>query len=599
MRQFILMVNDLAETGTTLQPVHEYLAQNQASAILIHAFLGDWHMEPAQELRERILRELPDAVMVGGISCGEIFEGNLGMLKYLVVVSVFEHAQIRILSYQFKRGEEIGAGQAITDAIDAHPEAKAVEILTTPRSYDVQVLIENIRHKNKKLPIFGAGIMGLVGDNQMAFVLTQEGLILSGAILVIYEGADFHVHLEHVFGWEPMGREMVANKAGHCVVQEIDGKPAYEIYRHYLQIPRNDNFLENTLGFPFLTQDRGVDVLRVSHACTEDGQLLFSAEVPDGSRLRLTYGNLSQIFKEVEVRQERLRQFAPQAILLYDCATRRMFWQSGVDQELHPFQEVAPTAGFFCEGEFKSTEDGILVNHQCTLVIIGMREGEKGDIPPASKKIEELKFYADASILKRMANFIQMTTVELEEANRQLTLLNRNLSNVNAKLSHMAVTDELTQLFNRREIVRCIKVALQKVQTAKTVLSLIMIDIDFFKKVNDTYGHAVGDLVLKEAAAVIHDSLDEDREEIAGRWGGEEFLVLLPSTTLQEAANLAEEIRRTFANHVFPQAGHQTLSLGVTCTYGDEDENKLFIRVDDALYRAKTGGRNQVVVLDV
>ncbi len=338
--------------------------------------------------------------------------------------------------------------------------------------------------------------------------------------------------------------------------------------------------------------------MRVPDGCGEDGSLQFEAVVREGSKVRLTYGNLNEIFNEVDARREELRRFGPQAIFLYDCVTRRMIWNLGVDQELFPFQRIAPTTGFFCEGEFKSTDDGLIVNHQCTLIAVGMREGPRKEIPPLKKRMEEMKFFTDSSIMKRMGTFIQVTTAELEEANRQLSELNENLNRVNARLSYMAVTDELTQLCNRREIEHCIHEARKQARENKTTIAMIMMDIDFFKKVNDTFGHAVGDIVLRETAALIRSCLKPARGETAGRWGGEEFLILLPDTGLEDAEALAEEIRKKVEAYEFEGAGHCTLSLGVTCTDGEEDEKQVFIRADDALYRAKEGGRNQVVAVE-
>ncbi len=600
MQQFILMVNDLTEAREKLKPVNEYIAHNEVSATLVHVYLGDWDMEHAERLNADIAEVLPEALIVGMISCGEIFEGNLAPVNYLVVVSVFECTQIRMLTYPVHQGEECEAGRRISAAIDDCSDARAVELFATVNKFDPQLLLEHICYRNKKLPVFGAGLMGIAAEGKMAtaFLFTRERQITAGAVLVIYRGENFHVHLEQVFGWKPMGLEMAATRAENCIIHEIDGKPASEVYQHYLQIPKMKNLLEQTLGFPLLTTDRGVPVMRVPDGCGEDGSLQFEAVVREGSKVRLTYGNLNEIFNEVDARREELRRFGPQAIFLYDCITRRMIWNLGVDQELFPFQRIAPTTGFFCEGEFKSTDNGLIVNHQCTLIAVGMREGPSREIPPLKKRMEEMKFFTDSSIMKRMGTFIQVTTAELEEANRQLSELNEDLNRVNAKLSYMAVTDELTQLCNRREIEHCIHEARKLARENKTTISMIMVDIDFFKKVNDTYGHAVGDIVLRETAALIRSCLKPAQGEIAGRWGGEEFLLLLPDTGLEDAAALAERIRQKVEAYEFEGAGHCTLSLGVTCTDGEEDEKQVFIRADDALYRAKEGGRNQVVAVE-
>ena len=124
--------------------------------------------------------------------------------------------------------------------------------------------------------------------------------------------------------------------------------------------------------------------------------------------------------------------------------------------------------------------------------------------------------------------------------------------------------------------------------------AVLLIDVDRFKVINDTYGHDVGDLVLKEVSAILRASADEARGEAAGRWGGEEFFLLLPEKELSDALALAETIRRTVERHEFPVARHLTVSVGVTSASADSDYQAIFIRADQALYEAKTDGRNRV-----
>lgn len=129
-----------------------------------------------------------------------------------------------------------------------------------------------------------------------------------------------------------------------------------------------------------------------------------------------------------------------------------------------------------------------------------------------------------------------------------------------------------------------------------SIPSLIMLDLDDFKQVNDTYGHEEGDEVLRRVADLVGSKATSfDSDAVTGRWGGEEFMVLLPSATLEEAARLAEEMRQDFAAIHFDESGNQTMSLGVARMRHGETADALCSRVDHALYRAKEQGKNQVV----
>ncbi len=123
-------------------------------------------------------------------------------------------------------------------------------------------------------------------------------------------------------------------------------------------------------------------------------------------------------------------------------------------------------------------------------------------------------------------------------------------------------------------------------------LSLVIFDIDFFKKINDTYGHLVGDSVLRELAEIVRANIRSS--EYFVRWGGEEFILLLPGTGLQSAAMVAEKIRRAVEDATFSEVGKVTCSFGVTTLKNDDTIQSFLHRADEALYEAKRSGRNQV-----
>ena len=126
-------------------------------------------------------------------------------------------------------------------------------------------------------------------------------------------------------------------------------------------------------------------------------------------------------------------------------------------------------------------------------------------------------------------------------------------------------------------------------------LSALFFDIDHFKKVNDTYGHDIGDVVLSNLATLISQQIRET--DIFARWGGEEFIILLPETTRQEAELLAEEIMISLSQYTFTEVGKVTISIGITSIKGKERLQTFTKRLDDALYKAKKDGRNRYIVL--
>lgn len=185
---------------------------------------------------------------------------------------------------------------------------------------------------------------------------------------------------------------------------------------------------------------------------------------------------------------------------------------------------------------------------------------------------------------------------ELEEQNKVLQRLvderTRELNNAIVEISKLAITDKLTKLFNRLKIEESLENELHRSRRYHNIFSIIFIDIDYFKSVNDVFGHLAGDRVLVEISRIISERIR--KTDICGRWGGEEFIIICPETTLSEAADLAETIRQKIEVHNFDNIGFKTASFGVT-EYKENDTIDIIVnRADEALYRAKFKGRNQV-----
>ncbi|MFP4130845.1 MAG: diguanylate cyclase [Thiohalospira sp.] len=164
-----------------------------------------------------------------------------------------------------------------------------------------------------------------------------------------------------------------------------------------------------------------------------------------------------------------------------------------------------------------------------------------------------------------------------------------------AELAHEASHDALTGLFNRSHVERAALHAAQEVDRYGGELGGLLFDLDHFKQVNDHHGHAAGDKVLRRLAALLQERLRE--ADIVGRWGGEEFLAVLPHTDAEGTRRVAEDLRRALEAEAMPAIGTVTMSLGCS-TYQPGEGTDLFIkRLDDALYAAKNAGRNRVICL--
>lgn len=219
---------------------------------------------------------------------------------------------------------------------------------------------------------------------------------------------------------------------------------------------------------------------------------------------------------------------------------------------------------------------------------------------------EELKMRIRTHVnLYRTKKELRRLNTDYADANEALNRVNEELRDVNSKLSTameqlkvISVTDSLTGLYNRRHIILRMEDEASQRKRYGGRFSIILGDIDFFKRINDTYGHDCGDIVLKRIAEILRENARE--QDVLSRWGGEEFLILLPMTEMEGALTLAERMRSAIENGIIEYKGHTinvTITLGVAEHQTGEHLDSAIKRADTALYLGKDEGRNRVRTL--
>jgi diguanylate cyclase (GGDEF)-like protein len=325
-------------------------------------------------------------------------------------------------------------------------------------------------------------------------------------------------------------------------------------------------------------------VARIPAGVTDEGALQMISDIGEGETFRMGYGDPDLIVTDAAQVHRALTDFGSQVNFLYSCCSRRFLMQEDVELEILPFETSAPTFGFYTYGEFYGIRRLTLLN--ATMVAVGLREGAaltgavREEATTSTRVAETSDPLANkhARIVARLTHFIKAVTSDLEAANREITKL--------------SLTDRLTQLPNRARIDQALNDNMELATRYGNGFSVVLMDVDHFKQVNDTYGHLAGDVVLSKIAQVLaHQTRSTD---IAGRWGGEEFLVVAPQTSLDKAAKLAEKLRSSIASIDFTITGRKTISLGVAAYSPGDDVKKLLARADAALYRAKGSGRDRV-----
>ena len=160
------------------------------------------------------------------------------------------------------------------------------------------------------------------------------------------------------------------------------------------------------------------------------------------------------------------------------------------------------------------------------------------------------------------------------------------------RVEKLSVTDKLTQLYNRVKLDEIFTIEIAKFRRYNTSFSMILLDIDHFKEVNDTHGHNVGDTILREIANILKSSVRV--EDVVGRWGGEEFIILTNNYSIEGLLSLAEKVRKNIENYDFTVVGKKTASFGISTLTEEDTQESMVARADKSLYHAKKTGRNKV-----
>ncbi len=584
MKQFSYVVRSHDEFADMLQDAGWKMAKMSViSSVFISVFCTKKDRNFLEELVRKLHEFLPDAGIIGGLVALCVADEIVAEGGTSVSFHVFSSTEAEVVSFHSRSLNSGEIGQAIKACLQGHSDVKAAGMFMVDNSLDTGAILAAMEGIDPKIRFFG----GIVDEDylgQQGCIFTEKDAMTSGVAVVILQGEELHVETMECFGWEPLGRDMIITGLdGSSVVREIDHAPAIASYEKYLGIRDNDEFAWEAATFPIYFE-RGNRVLaRYPRSCRSDGAVVFSADFQQGDHLHFAYGDPEGIIDKARGMRQQMRLFQPEGILLASCAARWMLLANDISLELDSCRGIAPFSGFYGFGEFHGNGGDIVVSNMC-LQLVGMREGE-----PAGELADPLPphvmhFSWQTHIMQHMVHFIRTSTQELEA--------------VNQGLAELAQTDRLTALLNRGELEAVMVRSLELAKEAGQPLSVIMMDIDDFKGINDNYGHDTGDQALKLVADVLRENTR--RMDAPGRWGGDEFFIILMGIGVEAAAKIAERVRQGVSKVTFlPDGKHITTSLGVTEAKKEDDALSLFRRADQALYKAKKeNGKDNVSIVD-
>lgn len=561
-------LQDIAELSGCIKAFQE--AHPTPAPYLSISIFTHWN-DPAliQAMTDGLSKAFPRAAIAGLTTAGGIEDGQMNTGKTILSFMAFDESPVEVLHYNMK-------------------DLRAVEILETQLTGNVEPFLDAISALPPSVAIFGGGA-DTDDLNQPSYIFDKEAIMNEGFVIMLFRGT-VKVLTRSVLGWQPLGRQVtITAMDGNMVIKELD-HIAVNFYEKYLKIDPSVDFDKKTLSFPLVVEKDGVELARLPMSCRKDGSLVFNIALHVGDKLRMAYGDPNEIINGSRRVLGRIRDFGPQGMLLFSCVVRRYYLKDDVNQILSAYERITPAAGGYTRGEIDRIE-GHVYTMNMNLVSAAFREETKdhkrtiADITGDPSHMENdpaLNLDDFLSTVQCLASFITVTSKELSDAYQ--------------KLAFVAGHDSLTDLLNRGRIEWVLRHLIEDTNKTHHTFSAIMIDIDSFKHINDTYGHSVGDDVLIRLADIMKSGVRPT--DYAGRWGGDEFVILLPDTDIDQSEKVADRMRKNFAEaDILPDGKAVTASFGVTTSYEGETLESFYRRMDSALYTAKGAGKNQVILL--
>lgn len=533
--------------------------------------------ETIREMTRLFCDAFPEAEIAGMTTAGGIENGRMHLRQTIVTIQFFEKSDVHAAIYDFSKESMSALGERALADCQKEKDLSAVLLFLTQQYYDFEPFLAALDKLSKDIPICGGYAHTYLQEDGI-YVFTKDAILSCGILLITYAGA-VQVLTQSVMGWQPLGRTMtITAMDGPLVIRSLDHEPAAYFYQKYLH---STDFEKSQLLFPLVRNAHQFRLAVLPLDAKSNGALQTNVFSHVGDQVQMAYGDPDQVILSSHKALDHIERFVPEGMLLLSCVTRRYFLKEDVNQILSAYGDFCVAPGGYVNGELIRIE-GKTQTTNMTLVSVCFREGEPPLVNTAKKHHAPVVLGEALSTVQRLATFITETTKELAETQKQL--------------SFAASHDSFTGLLNRGSIEKMLCRCHEDASARQLAFSALMIDLDTFKHINDTFGHNKGDEVIREVAAIMKRMIRPT--DFAGRWGGDEFVIILPGTTLANARIVASRLQQAFQTIRLPDLSFLTASIGCTTASPDETEQTFYKRMDDALYLAKEGGRNRIILLD-
>ncbi|MGF1547692.1 MAG: diguanylate cyclase [Thiotrichales bacterium] len=421
-----------------------------------------------------------------------------------------------------------------------------------------------------------AGQLACAAQGEVPRIISGRTSWPNGVVVIALTGNDLHIQAHHSPDWMMLGTPLEVTDASDNVIRSVNKMRATELYSRYIGFDACKDVPACSVRFPFLTQRDGMTLARPAKSVLADGAVSLWGDLHTGDTVRFGILNPADATDHTQHLLQTLRERPCELLFQFSSIARTVLMRSLTQEQFQQYSAIAPTLGAFSVGQFYYTaNEPALLHYTQTVLCIG--EGSRAK-PQLDRDRERVSFSQDTLEMRAMSHLVFTTAKELEDANKTL--------------ERLANTDSLTRVFNRHKAQLLLDQEYRRAQRYARPLTLILFDVDDFKRVNDTLGHSTGDEALARLAEIVR-PLIRDTDYFA-RWGGEEFLIICPETEIRGASEIAERVRIAIETSTIVDGQQITISLGVASFRAEDTLEKIINRADRALYISKEKGKNRV-----
>ena len=452
MRQITKYFYDIDELDTFLVSVSNDKEYKNAKHILALVYFNGLYLYEAEEYTEK-LREKLDQVIICGSTV--VTSNDTWDFKGITLSLFFsEEAQFKILEYDCDKSDEEIINDIYTEIEDLK-DLRAVLCYPCETKSDFTNILNPVSDRYPEIAFFGliAGARKRYKDDRESIFpetnidSAEDAYVCgnrfhkSGYVFIFISGETLSITTEYIMGWNPLGKihivtEKEYDKAGNACIKTIDGAPAGDIYKKYLDVDLDEYFLDNVCEFPFILCRENSTIARVPMFFGKNKELFFSGDFQDDEKIKLSFANPDELLTMTRSSAENISDFEPQAMLLSICINRYFFLKENQRIERAYFKDILPDLMFGFGGSeiLKQNNEGGLLNSAIT--VLAFREGKKKTTNRKIPLLRESEKTKIKPISERLHTFIDTATKDLEEAYDEAAKANDTKSLFLSNMSH-------------------------------------------------------------------------------------------------------------------------------------------------------------------